>query len=202
MGYYCNVCKKSITDDEYDFSSDNFGIALCREHQKGRKTEGLSEKESNYTYSMIKGRIAETLIEELFLSLGFNVFRYGMENTVPGVMELLKGIKNDVATNIRRMPDFVVQHPKNKEVYFVEIKFRRSEIFKKSDLSEDYPYKNCYFIIVSKKHIKCITYAELMNGGEVSSESKNYLGNRKEFGLDKEVIKDFCDFAVKFFKDV
>lgn len=202
MDYYCNVCKNGITDDEYDYSLDNFGIALCREHQKGRKTEGLSEKESNYKYSMIKGRIAETLIEELFLSLGFNIFRYGMENTVPGVGKLLKGVKNDVATNIRRMPDFVVQHPKSKDVYFVEVKFRRSESFKKSNLSEDYPYKNCYFIIVSKKHIKCITYTELMNGEEVSPESKNYLGNRKEFGLDKDVIKEFCDFAVKFFKDV
>lgn len=42
-----------------------------------------------------------------------------MENTVPGVMELLKGVRSDVANNIRRMPDFVVQ--KGKEVYFVVI---------------------------------------------------------------------------------
>jgi len=51
------------------------------------------------------------VIKELFLSLGYNVFRYGMENTVPGIMELLKGVRGDVATNIRRMPDFVIQHP-------------------------------------------------------------------------------------------
>jgi len=44
---------------------------------------------------MIKGRIAETLIEELFLSLDYNVFRYGMENTVPGIMHLLKGVRSD-----------------------------------------------------------------------------------------------------------
>jgi len=85
---------------------------------------------------------------------------------------------------------------------FIEIKFRASEEFKKSDLPKDYPYENCYFIIVSKKHIKCITYAELIEGKEVTPTSKNYLGSRKEFDLDKDVIIDFCDFAVKFFSEV
>ena len=164
---------------------------------------GLSRKESNFKESMIKGRIAETLIEELFLSLGYNVFRYGMENTVPGIMKLLKGIKTEVADNIRRMPDFVIQHPHKKDVYFIEIKFRKSETFDINDKSlKDYPYTNAYFIVVSKKHIKCITYEELKAGKVISPKSKNYLGNRKEFDLDKKVIIDFCKFAVKFFKEV
>lgn len=77
-------------------------------------------------------------------------------------MRLLMGIRTDVATNIRRMPDYVVQ--KDRDVFFIEVKFRKSEKFTKSDLPEGYPYENCYFIIVSKKHIKCITYGELMKG--------------------------------------
>src|SRR5689334_24906529 len=91
--------------------------------------EGLSDKEYDYRYSMIKGRIAETLIQELFLSLKYNVFRYGMENTIPGIMELLKGVRSEVANEIRRMPDFVIQDPRNNEVYFVEVKFRANESF-------------------------------------------------------------------------
>lgn len=39
---------------------------------------------------MIKGTIAKTLVQELFLSLGYNVFRYGMKNIIPGIMELPK----------------------------------------------------------------------------------------------------------------
>ena len=50
---------------------------------------------------MIKGRIAETLIQELFLQEQFNVFRYGMENTIPGIMDLLQGVRTDVADQIR-----------------------------------------------------------------------------------------------------
>lgn len=163
---------------------------------------GLSEKERNYRYGMIKGRIAETLIQELFLSLGYNVFRYGMENTIPGIMELLKGVRSDVAMEIRRMPDFVMQNPKTKDVYFVEVKFRASEEFSFKDLPKNYPYENAYIILVSKKHIKCITYEELKDGKEITPTSKNYLGSRNEFDLDKEVIKDFCNFAVQFFENV
>jgi hypothetical protein len=163
---------------------------------------GLSDKEKNYRYGMIKGRIAETLIQELFLSLGYNVFRYGMENTIPGIMELLKGVRSDVAQEIRRMPDFVMQNPKTKDVYFVEVKFRANGEFRFKDLPKDYPYTNAYIVLVSKRHIKCITVSELQEGKEITPTSQNYLGNRKEFDLDKDVIIDFCKFAIQFFESV
>jgi|SRR5579871_1614156 len=163
---------------------------------------GLSDKERKYRYEMIKGRIAETLIQELFLSLGYNVFRYGMENTIPGIMELLKGVRSDVAQEIRRMPDFVMQNPETKDVYFVEVKFRASGEFKLKDLPKNYPYTNAFIILVSKKHIKCVTVTELLDGKEITPTSHNYLGNRKEFDLDKDVIIDFCNFAIKFFDNV
>ena len=163
---------------------------------------GLSEKEKNYRYNMIKGRIAETLIQELFLQLKYNVFRYGMENTIPGIMDLLKGVKSEVAEEIKRMPDFVIQNPRNGEVYFIEVKFRAAEKFSFKDLSKNYAWENVYIIIVSKKHIKCITYQELKEGKEINPESRNYLGSRKEFDLDKDVIIDFCKFAIQFFENV
>jgi len=166
------------------------------------ESKGLSDRDFNYRYGMIKGRIAETLIQELFLSLGYNVFRYGMENTIPGIMELLKGVRSDVAQEIRRMPDFVIQDPRTKFVYFLEVKFRAYGEFKAKDLPKNYPYENAYIILVSKKHIKCITVTELNEGKEITPTSKNYLGNRKEFDLDKDVIIDFCSFAVQFFENV
>ncbi len=221
MEYHCEQCKTEVPEKVYDYSIKNYGKVLCRECQKNsnptsnnkkqdlkkkEESNGLSKREGYYKEGMIKGRIAETLIEELFLTLKYNVFRYGMENTVPGIMKLLKDVKTEVANDIRRMPDFVIQsnEGKNKgEVYFVEVKFRKSEEFDKDDKSiKDYPYVNTYFIIVSKNHIKCITYRELQEGKVVSPNSKNYLGSRREFELDKEVIKDFCDFAIKFFKEV
>ena len=96
MKYYCSLCKKEITEAEQLYSIKNCGKALCRSHQK-TINNGLSKKEGRYKEGMIKGRIAETLIEELFLSLGYNVFRYGMENTVPAITKLLQDVKSEVA---------------------------------------------------------------------------------------------------------
>jgi len=200
MKHYCTICKEEIEDKVYEFSINKFGKPFCRAHQK---SQGLTKKESRYREGMIKGRIAETLIEELFLALGYNVFRYGMENTVPAITKLLQDVKSDVADSIRRMPDFVIQHPTRKDVYFIEVKFRKDGEFDIKDKSLiNYPYENAYFIIVSKSHIKCITYKELKEGKKITSKSMNYLGNRKEFDLDKDVIIQFCDFAVKFFENV
>src|SRR3989338_8720248 len=161
-----------------------------------KNSKGLSKEEKGYKEGIIKGRIAETLIEELFLSLNYGVFRYGMEKTIPGIVGLLQDVDSEVASNIRKMPDFVIQHPQNKEVYFIEVKFRAIGEFDKNDGDFtkngksiiDYPYKNAYFIVVSKKHIKCITYEELKDGKEISPDTRNYLGNRKEFDLDKNII--------------
>lgn len=125
-----------------------------------------------------------------------------MENTIPGIMDLLKGIRSDVATDIKHMPDFVIQDNRSHSVYFIEVKFRAAETFKFSDLPKNYPYTNAYIIVVSKKHIKCLSVEELKSGKEITPTCKSYLGNRKEFGLDKDVIVDFCDFAVKFFENV
>jgi len=188
-------------------SYTKFNGGLCLKCYKKEKTtviekKGLSNKDRNYRYGMIKGRIAETLIQELFLSLEYNVFRYGMENTIPGIMELLKGVRSDVAQEIRRMPDFVIQDPKTKSVFFIEVKFRASGEFILKDLPKNYPYENAYIILVSKKHIKCITIKELKEGKEINPTTRNYLGNRKEFDINKDIIVDFCDFAIKFFENV
>lgn len=128
-----------------------------------------------------------------------------MENTIPAIMKLLKGVRSDVADNIRKMPDFVIQHPQTHEVYFIEVKFRANETLKKYEF-KNYPYENCFFILVSKEHIKCISYDELINQEkEILPKTKNYLGNRKEFinkDEDKDTIIEFCNFAKKFFANV
>jgi hypothetical protein len=158
--------------------------------------------DNNWVFNLIKGRIAETLVEQLFLSLGFQVFKYGMENTIPGIMDLLKGVKDEVAMEIRRMPDLVVY--KDGKAHFIEVKFRASGTFQLKDIdkNKDYPYQNALILLVSKKHIKCISYLELAEGKEITQTCRNYLGSRKEFETDKEKIIEYCQYAVKFFENV
>jgi hypothetical protein len=162
----------------------------------------LTKKKAKFNQDIIKGRIAEALVEQLFLSLDYKVFRFGMENTIPGAMKDINSHESEVTKHIRRMPDFVIQDKKGR-TYFIEAKFRSKGNFSIRFLKEkDYPYKDCYFVIVSKKHIKCITYKELKEGKKITPKDRKYLGNRKEFELDRDVIIQFCKFATKFFSGV
>ena len=43
-----------------------------------------------FSENTIKGRVAETIIQELFLAHRFNVFHYGMERSIPGIAELTR----------------------------------------------------------------------------------------------------------------
>ncbi|NRD22709.1 hypothetical protein HNV10_05625 [Winogradskyella litoriviva] len=181
-------------DDSISYKRNNTIV----EKQKVKKNDTAN----TWVYNLIKGRIAETIIEELFLSLGFQVFKYGMENTIPGIMELLKGVKDDVAMEIKRMPDLVVY--KDGRAHFIEVKFRANGCFKLIDIDRkgDYPYQNALIVLVSKKHIKCISFQELQEGKEITESSRNYLGNRIEFDTDKDKIIEYCKYAVKFFENV
>lgn len=179
-----------------------FEGGLCSPCYRESISNGDSKKDNSWVLSLIKGRIAETIVEELFICLEFQVFKYGMENTIPGIKELLKGVKDEVANEIKRMPDFVVF--KNGKAHFIEVKFRASESFKLKDLEAkgEYPYENALIVLVSKKHIKCISFQELKAGKEITPTCHNYLGKRKEFETDKEKIVDYCQYAVKFFENV
>ena len=157
------------------------------------------------SYAFIKGRIAETLIEELFLSLGFQVYPFGMENTVPEIKNQLSGNTEMVATQIRNMPDFVIKRP-GENPLFVEVKFRANGSFKYKDLIknyQEYPYKNVVVVVVSKSHIKAVFVEDLKEGKEIGPKTQNYLGKVLAFNKDeKEKIIDFCQYATQFFAAV
>lgn len=157
---------------------------------------------NKFPLNRIKGRVAETLIQELFLAHGYNVFHYGMERSVPGIEQLTRKTFGEVKEKIRSMPDFVVQNPNNHKLHFVEVKFRRSGMFSIKDLPADYPWLHSYFIIVSKKHIKCLTYRQLKNGKAITPECNNLLIKRKDLGLEREMILEFMVTAEKLFRSM
>ena len=143
-------------------------------------------------YKLIKGRIAETIIQDIFVCSGYKVYPFGMENTVPTIAYSLGDLRTESSTYVRCMPDYLVQCPEEDNVFFLEVKFRSDGYFTFEDLPRDYPYKNVYFIVVSKRHIKCITYQELKRGEKITPTSKNYLGYRDEFYLDDIIILNVC----------
>jgi hypothetical protein len=169
---------------------------------ENKVVEKPKSKDNPWVSGVIKGRIAETIVEQLFRSLKFQVFSYGMENSIPGIVDLLKKVRGDVSKNIRQMPDFVVF--KDQKAHFIEVKFRASGELKISDLEKygPYPFENALVVLVTKKHIKCISVEELKKGKEIKPGNNFMLGSRQEFDTDKDLIIDYCKYAVKFFETV
>ncbi|MCZ8354662.1 MAG: hypothetical protein O9340_08000 [Cyclobacteriaceae bacterium] len=79
---------------------------------KEQKDCKSKEKDLSYKYNIIHGGIVETLIQDFF-SQKFNVFNYGMMNTIASVMQLLKVVNSEMAEEIRVMLDFVLQNAPN-----------------------------------------------------------------------------------------
>ena len=84
--------------------------------------------------SMLKGRIAETLVEELLRQSGNIVYRFGYEAIVQNLVQLEESFdrNSEVGERIRVMPDFIVIDKEGKPA-FVEVKFRRNIEVHKSD---------------------------------------------------------------------
>ena len=82
----CYKCYKNRKNPkELITSSKDDDIAVAEPIKKVKKKE---KKDNPWITGVIKGRIAETIIEELFRSLDFQVFSYGMENSIPGIKDL------------------------------------------------------------------------------------------------------------------
>ncbi|MFZ2282331.1 MAG: hypothetical protein WAV86_00490 [Lutibacter sp.] len=197
-GGLCIKCYKKDNNSKVAIVAEKEPENINKENKKLKETS----KENPWISGVIKGRIAETIVEELFRSLDFQVFSYGMENSIPGIKDLLKGVRGDVAKNIRQMPDFVVF--KDHTAHFIEVKYRASGELTLKDIERygDYPFENALFVLVTKKHIKCISFQELLDGKEITPSCRNYLGKRKEFDTDSTKIIEYCKYAVKFFENV
>lgn len=155
-----------------------------------------------FSLNSIKGRVAETIIQELFLAHGFNVFHYGMERSVPGIAQLTRRTSGAVKERIRSMPDFVVQDPRNHRLHFVEVKYRANGTFTREEVRGDYPWPHASFVVVSKEHIKCLTWKQLDAGKAITPDCGNFLIKRVELGLDRALVTQFNEVARRFFSGV
>ena len=86
--------------------------------------------------SMLKGRMAETLFEELMKQSGNIVYRFGYESIVQNLAHLEEKFDryNEVGEKIRSIPDFIVLD-KDGIPSLVEVKFRFKPELHQNDFS-------------------------------------------------------------------
>ena len=83
-------------------------------------------KQKDFSYQLIKGKIAEIIFSQMFRDAGeFTVIPFGYEQTVPELAQYVKeGMHSPVLETIRSAPDFALVSHNEQKVFLVEVKFR------------------------------------------------------------------------------
>ncbi len=145
---------------------------------------------------MIKGRIAEAIVKCMFEDLGFEVIPYGYEHTCPTIAKKDRLIKGDVKNHIRKSPDFIIVD-KEGEANFVEVKFRADGTYKKET---DYPYRDCYILLLSEKYIGIEQYKNLDDETKMDGDNFSAIHHKDNKGSFKSLME--VPLLSKFDKEI
>lgn len=154
---------------------------------------------AKFASNVVKGRIAETLIEEMFKNSGYQVYRFGYEAILENIVQLKKKINDSKTYNrVKSIPDFLVVSP-NGDLQLIEVKYRSSGEIKPEEL-EKYSsfWKEARFILVTSKepHFRIAYIKSFMK-----DEKLWPLEEDKYTRIDPEIIKKFSEIVKIYFKE-
>ncbi|OWP79761.1 hypothetical protein [Flavobacterium oreochromis] len=196
-----NICSKCKA-----YTRSNNPICYHCYIEGGKFVKGFTSYSFEKTpLNFIKGHIGESIIQNLFSSLGFIVFRYGIENNLTYINEYLddSDFSKTELNILTSRPDLLVLNKEKKRIYFTEIKYRWSGKFEYSELGEDYKYQNTYIIVLSKSGFKCIKASELKKITAINIDCTEYdLCNNIEFNLDKGFVKLIENQALNIYNSI
>ena len=141
---------------------------------------------------IIKGRIAESIITEMFSEMGYKVVRFGYENIMPELANKHSLIKGRVSDEIRSMPDFVVVDKKNNYAYYLEVKYRENNQF---IIDPDYLFNDAFIVLVGSNQMKIQMARKLKEGKPFQYLDKcHYFKN-----INKSIVCEYVKLLKKFF---
>lgn len=82
----------------------------------------MTQKQVQFAYNLIKGRVGESLVEQLLMLLGFSVRRFGIETLAPIESIHMGGRETEEARFLRRLPDFLAFPSHSGPPMMVEVK--------------------------------------------------------------------------------
>jgi DNA-directed RNA polymerase subunit RPC12/RpoP len=145
MTYECSRCGKTVPKlvplgDAYRSSEytqllgipnpciDYFCVTCAREiigisDQDLIHEERITKVETEFLLNLLKGRLAQVLIETILKEFGYEVYPYGYESYLTGIISSMrKGGANIAATKVRVSPDIFVYDRELNEGFFIETK--------------------------------------------------------------------------------
>jgi len=165
-----------------------------------RKRPAVKELDSTIQNS-IKGRIAEALIEELFIKLKYDVHQFGIEHSAPAFADRTKPKQGVIAEMVRSMPDFIVTHQDTDDTQLLEVKFRKDikskpAITRLQELfGKDYLFDDAILIVVTPGLIMSNIIRDFRRTGDL-----DYLNNQREIEGDRKIIMQFIRYSKRIFE--
>jgi hypothetical protein len=95
----------------------------------------IRSSENSKRLNWLNGRIAEVIVERLFIDIGYDLQRFGIEHSSPRFAASSYQKKGPVSKKLRQTPDYIAQ--RNSGMWFSEVKYRTDGRFLMSDLDKD-----------------------------------------------------------------
>jgi len=143
---------------------------------------------------LLKGRMAESLVEELLKECGNKVYRFGYEAVLQNLTQLEKAFDRDseVGQRIKSIPDFIVIDGKGNP-FLVEVKFRTDFIVYSKDLPrielvEKFWKPKILFITLKKPYFRVSDspYLDKKGGWDYIS-----LEEDKDLKVNRDILEQF-----------
>jgi hypothetical protein len=151
--------------------------------------------------NLLKGRMAESLVEELLKRCGNKVYRFGYEAVLQNLTQLEKSFdrESEVGQRISSIPDFIVVN--QEKISLAEVKFRTDLSFYKGDvgklkLIEELWQAKIIWVTLTKPYFR-ISVPPYFNGkGELNLIP---LEEDPDLGVTPDTLKQFNELVEKYY---
>ena len=153
--------------------------------------------------NILKGRMAESLIEELLKKCGNKVYRFGYEAVLQNLTQLERVFdrESEVGRRISSIPDFIVINKQGKP-FFVEVKFRTDLIVYSKDIGRldfiEKFWKAKIILLTTQQPYFRVSNSPYLNG----KQEWNWISLKDDhdFEISDDILEEFNKLVEKYYQ--
>lgn len=151
--------------------------------------------------NLLKGRMAESLVEELLKKCGNKVYRFGYEAVLQNLTQLEESFdrESEVGQRISSIPDFIVIN--QKKISLVEVKFRTEPHLYETDVKklriiEAFWRAKIIWITLTKPYFRVSVSPYLDKNGNLNLIP---IEKDSDFMVTPDILEEFNKLVEKYF---
>jgi len=161
----------------------------------------MKKHSDQYSEDLLKGRMAECLVENLLKICGNQVYRFGYESILQNLTQFNEQQPSldrtaVVTKKLRSIPDFVVVN-RRKKPFLVEVKFRTKVKVYERDLKliEDFWQAKVVMVTIEKPYFRIL---------ENNAEGRNWISlvRDRDLNVTNAVLEEFNKLVEKYYPTV